>query len=155
MVGERAPQEECEDYRRPLGRCSEMHIEISFLKEAEKVEKTNKLIDLGKRTMILAQRGGDADGVFLHREEISMGFSCTEEELQKCFPVYINRPYLPMDRPRVALGIVSCIWPRHVICNLVELRANLIHLNMMRAILPRDKLFWFMKHYQTRLKHLL
>jgi hypothetical protein len=31
------------------GRFSEMHIEISFLKEAEKVERTKKLIELGER----------------------------------------------------------------------------------------------------------
>jgi hypothetical protein len=31
-----------------------MHIEISFLKEAENVERTKKLIELGERMTILA-----------------------------------------------------------------------------------------------------
>jgi hypothetical protein len=45
-------------------RCFEMHLEISLLKEAEKVERTKKSIELGERTMVLAPIGGDADGVF-------------------------------------------------------------------------------------------
>jgi hypothetical protein len=40
-----------------------MHIEISLLKEAEKVERTKKLIEFGER-MVLASIGGDADGAF-------------------------------------------------------------------------------------------
>jgi hypothetical protein len=54
-----------------------MHIEISLLKEAEKVERTKKSIELGERTMVpapiggdawglLVPRGGDADRVFFH-----------------------------------------------------------------------------------------
>jgi hypothetical protein len=46
------------------GRCSKMHIEISLLKEADKVERTKKSIELGERMMVLAPIGGDADGVF-------------------------------------------------------------------------------------------
>jgi hypothetical protein len=53
-----------------------MHIEISFLIEAEKVERTKKSIELGERTMVLAPIGGDADVVFLcPEEEMPMGFS--------------------------------------------------------------------------------
>jgi hypothetical protein len=37
---------------------------------------------------------------------------------------------------RVSWGVVSGKWPRHVTCNLIELRANLIHLNMMRSKIP-------------------
>jgi hypothetical protein len=48
----------------PWGRCFEMHIEISLLKEAEKVERTKKSIELGERMMVLAPIGGDANGVF-------------------------------------------------------------------------------------------
>jgi hypothetical protein len=62
-----------------------------------------------------------------------MGFSCVEEEMQDYFPVYINRSHLPKERRWVASGNVSGKWPMHVICNLVELGANLIHLNMMRS----------------------
>jgi hypothetical protein len=65
-----------------------------------------------------------------------MGFSFTEEEMQKCFPVYINRSHFPWERRRVSWGIKSVKWPRHVTCNLVELGANLIHLNMMRLKVP-------------------
>jgi hypothetical protein len=35
------------------GRCSQMHIEISLLKVVEKVERTKKSIELGKRTTVL------------------------------------------------------------------------------------------------------
>jgi hypothetical protein len=35
-----------------------------------------------------------------------MGFSFVEEEMQKCFPVYINRSHLPRERRRVSSGIV-------------------------------------------------
>ena len=45
-------------------RWSEMHIEISLLKQAEKVERTKKSIELGERTTVLAPIGGDVDGVF-------------------------------------------------------------------------------------------
>jgi hypothetical protein len=83
---------------------------------------------------VLAQRGGDADGVFLRREEeMLMGFSCVEEKMQKCFLVYINRSHLPRERCRVTLGVVPRKCPRCVICNLIKLGANLIHLNMMRS----------------------
>jgi hypothetical protein len=111
-----------------------MHIEISLLIKAEKVERTKKSIELGERTMVLAPIGGDADVVFLCREEeMPMGFSFVEKEMQKCFPVYINRSHLPRERRRVSLGIVSGKWPRRVTCIVVELGANLIHLNMMRS----------------------
>jgi hypothetical protein len=65
-----------------------------------------------------------------------MGFSFIEEEMQKCFPVYINRSHLPRERRGVSWGIVSGKWPRHISCNLVELGPNLIHLNMMRSNVP-------------------
>jgi hypothetical protein len=42
-----------------------MHIEISLLREVEKVERTKKSIELGERTIVFAPIGGDADGVFL------------------------------------------------------------------------------------------
>jgi hypothetical protein len=48
----------------PWGRCFEMHIEISLLQEAEKVERIKKSIELGERMMVLAPIGGDANGVF-------------------------------------------------------------------------------------------
>jgi hypothetical protein len=83
---------------------------------------------------VLALIGGDAVGVFLCREkEMPMGFSCVEEEMQKCFPVYINRAHFSRERHRVSLGIVSGKWPRRVTCNLIELGVNLIHLNMIRS----------------------
>jgi hypothetical protein len=41
-----------------------MHIEISLLKEVEKVERTKKSIELGEKMMVLAPIGGDADGAF-------------------------------------------------------------------------------------------
>jgi hypothetical protein len=41
-----------------------MHIEIIFLKEAEKVERIENSIKLGGRTTVLAPIGGDADGAF-------------------------------------------------------------------------------------------
>jgi hypothetical protein len=41
-----------------------MHIEISLLKEAEKVERTKKLVELGERMIVLAPIGGDSDRVF-------------------------------------------------------------------------------------------
>jgi hypothetical protein len=110
-----------------------MHVEISLLKEAEKVERTKKSIELGERTMVRAPIGGDDDGVFLCRkEEMPIGFSCIENEMQKCFLVYINRSHLPRERRKVASGMVSGKWLRRVFCNLVELGANIIHLNMMR-----------------------
>jgi hypothetical protein len=66
-----------------------------------------------------------------------MGFSFIEEEMQKCFTVvYINRSHLARERCRVSWGIMSGKWPRCVTCNLVELGANLIHLNMMRSKVP-------------------
>jgi hypothetical protein len=65
-----------------------------------------------------------------------MGFSFIEEEMQKCFPIYINRSHLPREMHRVSWGIMSGKWPRRVTCNLVELGANLIHLNMMRSKVP-------------------
>jgi hypothetical protein len=65
-----------------------------------------------------------------------MGFSFVEEEMQKCFPVYINRYHLPRERHRVSWGIVSGKWTRRVTCNLIELGANLIHLNMIRSKVP-------------------
>jgi hypothetical protein len=37
------------------GRCSEMHIEISLLKEEKKVKGTKKSIELAERTMVLAR----------------------------------------------------------------------------------------------------
>jgi hypothetical protein len=41
--------------------------------------------------MVLVPIGGDADGVFLCREEeMLIRFSCIEEEMQKYFPVYIS-----------------------------------------------------------------
>jgi hypothetical protein len=84
--------------------------------------------------MVLVPIGGDADGVFLCREEeMPMGFSSIKEEMQNCFPLYINRSHLPWERHRVSSRIVSGKWSRHVTCNLIELRANLIHLNMMRS----------------------
>jgi hypothetical protein len=66
-----------------------------------------------------------------------MGFSFVEEEMQKCFPVYINRSHLPRERRRISWGIMSCKRPRRITCNLVELGANLIHLNMMRPKVPK------------------
>jgi hypothetical protein len=66
-----------------------------------------------------------------------MGFSFIEEEMQKCFLVlYINRSHLPRESHRVSMEIVSGKWPRRVTCNLDELGANLIHLNMMRSKVP-------------------
>jgi hypothetical protein len=41
-----------------------MHIEISLLKEAEKVERAKKSIEFGESTMVLAPVGGDVDRVF-------------------------------------------------------------------------------------------
>jgi hypothetical protein len=66
-----------------------------------------------------------------------MGFSFVEEEMQKCFPVYINRSHLPRERHRVSWGIMSCKWSRRVTCDLIELGGNLIHLNMMRSKVPK------------------
>jgi hypothetical protein len=66
-----------------------------------------------------------------------MGFSFIEEEMQKCFTVvYINRSHLARERCRVSWGIMSGKWPRCLTCNLVELGANLILLNMMRSKVP-------------------
>jgi hypothetical protein len=65
-----------------------------------------------------------------------MGFSFIKEEMRKCFPVYINISQLPRERRRVSWGVVSGKWPRRVTCNLVELGANLIHLNMIRSKVP-------------------
>jgi hypothetical protein len=61
------------------------------------------------------------------RRRCRWGFLSFEKEMQKFFPVYINRSHLPRERRRVSLGIVSVKWPRRVTCNLVELGANLIH----------------------------
>jgi hypothetical protein len=36
----------------------------------------------------------------------------------------------------VSWGVVSSKWPRCVTCNLIELGANLIHLNMMISKVP-------------------
>jgi hypothetical protein len=61
-----------------------------------------------------------------------MGFAFIEE-MQKCYPVVcINRSHLPRERRMFSWGVVSGKSPRCVTCNLVELGANLIHLNMMR-----------------------
>jgi hypothetical protein len=66
-----------------------------------------------------------------------MLFSFVEEEMQKYFPiVYINRSHLPRERRWVSWGIVSEKWPRRITRNLIELGANLIHLNMMRSKVP-------------------
>jgi hypothetical protein len=65
-----------------------------------------------------------------------VGFYSVEEEMQNCFTVYINRSHLPRERRKVSYGVVLGKWPRRVICNFVELGANLIHLNMRRSKVP-------------------
>jgi hypothetical protein len=46
---------------------------------------------------------------------------------------FIERSHLPRCRHRVTSEIMLLRWPRHIICNLIELGANLIRLNMMRS----------------------